>query len=296
MALDEPVVVVVIAEALEGLIQVFKGGEGMDPEKLLFERAPEPLDATVAFGGADEGGAGIHPEEAKLGLEGSGDKLGAVVMPKLQACSNGFVDTPEGRSTGLMERCHGLVAVRVEGGVNAHEFAGAMVVDAKDGGLLAIEKHGRGGVRAPHFVRFESGDRAIVGSWSEHTLGLPRRLKAVLTHEQPYTLAVGVNAAIAEAGMNLPIALPHERWVREHRADGAQEISVGHEWLGTRLGDWNRDLLLRPLGIDRGTGNAQFLADGRKADNTVQGSSHGHADHFRFPGMKGSSPLRSRSA
>jgi hypothetical protein len=64
----------------------------------------------------------------------------------------------------------------------------------------------------------------IVGSWSEHTPKLPWRLKSVLTHEQPDALAVGVNAAIAEAGMNLPIALPHERRVREHHADGIQEI------------------------------------------------------------------------
>ena len=128
-------------------------------------------------------------------------------MPKLRACGNGLADAPEGRAAGLMERYHGLVAIRVQGGVDAHELAGAMVVDAKDGGLLAIEKHGRGGICAPHLVRFEGGDRAVVGSWSEHALRLPWRLKAILTHEQPDALAVGVNAAIAEAGMNLPIAL-----------------------------------------------------------------------------------------
>ena len=96
--------------------------------------------------------------------------------------------------------------------------------------------------------------------------------------------------------MNLPIALPHERWVCEHRTDGVQEIRVGYERLGARLGNGNRNLLLRPLGIDRGAGDAQFLTDGREADRTAQGSSHGHADPFCFPGMKGSSPLRSRSA
>ena len=54
VALDEPVVVVVIAEALEGLVQVFEVGVGVDPEKLLFEGSPESFDAAVAFGGADE--------------------------------------------------------------------------------------------------------------------------------------------------------------------------------------------------------------------------------------------------
>jgi hypothetical protein len=47
VALDEPVVVVVIAEALEGPVQVFEGGVGVDPEKLFFERSPEPLDEAV---------------------------------------------------------------------------------------------------------------------------------------------------------------------------------------------------------------------------------------------------------
>ena len=62
VALDEPVVVVEIAEILEGMVQVVQGGEGMNPEKLLFEEAthallPEAFDAAVALGGPDEGWA-----------------------------------------------------------------------------------------------------------------------------------------------------------------------------------------------------------------------------------------------
>jgi hypothetical protein len=57
VALNKPMVVVVIAEDLEGVIQVVEGSEGMNPKKLLFEGAPEPLDATVALRCADEGGA-----------------------------------------------------------------------------------------------------------------------------------------------------------------------------------------------------------------------------------------------
>jgi len=71
VGLDKPMVVVVIAEVLEGLVQVFEGGESMDPEKLLFEGSPESLDAAIAFRGADEGGAGVHAEESPFGLEGS---------------------------------------------------------------------------------------------------------------------------------------------------------------------------------------------------------------------------------
>ena len=113
VALDKPVVVVVIAEALEGPVQVFEVGVGVDPEELLFEGSPESLDAAIAFRGADEGRAGVHAEEAQFGLEGSRDKLGAVVMSKLQACGDSFVNAPKGRSAGLVERCHGLIAVRI---------------------------------------------------------------------------------------------------------------------------------------------------------------------------------------
>ena len=70
VALDKPMVVVMIAEALEGLVQVFEGGESVDPEELLFESSPEALDAAVAFGNADEGGTGVHAEEAQLGFPG----------------------------------------------------------------------------------------------------------------------------------------------------------------------------------------------------------------------------------
>ena len=63
VALDEPVLVVLVAEVLEGLVQVFEVGEGVDPEKLLLEGAPEPLDAAIALGGTNEGWAGRHAEE-----------------------------------------------------------------------------------------------------------------------------------------------------------------------------------------------------------------------------------------
>ena len=64
VSFDEPLVVVEIAEFLEGLVEVLDVGEGVDPEKLFFEGAPEPLDAAVAFGGTDEGVTGVHAEEA----------------------------------------------------------------------------------------------------------------------------------------------------------------------------------------------------------------------------------------
>jgi hypothetical protein len=39
----------------------------------------------------------------------------------------------------------GLVSTGLEGGMDAKQLAGSMVVDAKDRRLLAVEQHGRGG-------------------------------------------------------------------------------------------------------------------------------------------------------
>jgi len=103
VAADQPVLVVVGLEGLECLVELIESGEGLDPEKLLLQGAPEPLDAAVALRGSDEGGAGFHPQEPKLGLEGAGDELAAVVMAELQSCGDGFSNAAEGHPGGLLE-------------------------------------------------------------------------------------------------------------------------------------------------------------------------------------------------
>ena len=128
MALDEPLVVVEITEFLESLVEVLDVGEAVDPEKLFLERAPEALDAAIAFGGTDEGGAGIHAEEAQLGLVGAGDELTSVVMAQFQARCDGLPNATEGGPTGLVKRDDGLVSIGLEGGVDAEKLAGAVVV------------------------------------------------------------------------------------------------------------------------------------------------------------------------
>jgi hypothetical protein len=80
------------------------------------------------------------------------DELAAVVMAQFQAHSDGLSNAAEGGPTGLVKRDDGLVSIGLEGGVDAEQLAGVVVVDAKNRGLLAIEKHGRGGVRAPHLI------------------------------------------------------------------------------------------------------------------------------------------------
>ena len=235
VAFDEPLVVVEITELLEGLVEVLDVGEGVDPEKLFLEGSPEALDAAIAFGGTDEGGAGVHAKEAQLGLEGSGDELAAVVMAQFQARCDGLPNAAEGGPAGLVEGDDGLVSIGLEGGVDAEQFAGAMVVDAKDRGLLSIEKHGRGGIRPPHLIWGKGGDRAVVGPGAEDPPGLPGGLEAVLPHEESDAFDICVDAAVAQAGVDLPVALAHEGRVGEHLADGGEKVLVWHQGLGPAL-------------------------------------------------------------
>ena len=261
VALDEPLVVVEITELLEGLVEVLDVGEGVDPEKLFFEGAPEPLDAAVAFGGTDEGRTGVHAEEAQFSLVGAGDELAPIVVAQLETGSDGLPHAAEGCSAGLVERDDGLVSIGLEGGVDAKQLAGAMVVDAKDRGLLAVEQHGRGGIRAPHLIGSQGSDRAVVGPWAEDAARLSGRLEAVLPHEKADAFYICVDPAVAQAGVDFPITLAHEGRIGEDVADGDEQVTVGHQGLGAALLERHRTSNT-PLGIHRGTRNPQFIADG----------------------------------
>ena len=288
MAFDEPLVVVEITEFLEGLVEVLDVGEGVEPEKLLLEGAPEALDAAVAFGGADKGWAGVHAQEAQFSLEGPGDELAAVVVTQLEAVCDGLPHAAEAGPAGLVEGHDGLVSVGLEGGMDAEQLAGAVVVDAKDRGLLAIEQHGRGGIRPPHFVRNHGGDRAVVGPRPKGPTRLAGRLEVVLPHEEADAFHIRAGAPVAQAGVDFPVTLAHEGRVGEDFADGEKQVAVGYQGLGAALLERHR-IPTVPPGVDRGTGNPQFVADGDEGRGTNQGSGHSLADHFRFPGMKGSS-------
>ena len=52
---DQPVPVVVVLEHAQRLVEFLDAGEGPDPEELLLEGAPEPLDPTVPLWGVDMG-------------------------------------------------------------------------------------------------------------------------------------------------------------------------------------------------------------------------------------------------
>ncbi len=178
-------------------------------------------------------------------------------MAKFQADCDGLPDAPEGRPAGLVEGHHGLEPVGLNRGMDAHQLAGAVVVDAKDRGLLAVEEHGAGGIGAPHLIGLLGGDGAVVDARAEVAPWLPRGLEAVLPHEQADPLDVGVDPAIAQASVDLPVALAHERRICEHLADGGEQFVIGHEGFRPRLAT-RSTFHRRPLGIDGGAWGRQF--------------------------------------
>ena len=71
----------------------------------------------------------------------------------------------------------------------------------------------------------------------------------------------GMDAAVAQAGVDLPLAFAHEERIDEHLADGGEQIPVGHQSLGPAL-LVRHGKVTDPLGVDRGTRNPQFDAYG----------------------------------
>ena len=55
MPLDQPLLVIIIFEFLEGLLHLFDGPEGSDPEQIFLQGTDEPLGTAVPFGSADKG-------------------------------------------------------------------------------------------------------------------------------------------------------------------------------------------------------------------------------------------------
>jgi len=138
MATDQQVLVVMPLECLQGPIEFVDGRAGADPEQLFFMRAPEALDAAIVLGRPDKGWAGLHTQEPAFGLEGPLNELTAIVMVDLRAGSDGLLDGTEGLSGCLLQGGDGFEPIGFELSVDAQEFAGAVVIDAKDRDLLTI--------------------------------------------------------------------------------------------------------------------------------------------------------------
>jgi hypothetical protein len=79
---DDPVVVEALREVAQCQVELPDGAEAPQPEELLLQGADEALDAAVALGLADEGGAGAAPVESLFrgtDLEGRSDAPAAPV-------------------------------------------------------------------------------------------------------------------------------------------------------------------------------------------------------------------------
>jgi len=68
-ALQNPVVVVAVAELGERVAQFVQISKSAQPQQLLFEGSEEPLDAPVALGLADKGRRRFHTPESDLRLK-----------------------------------------------------------------------------------------------------------------------------------------------------------------------------------------------------------------------------------
>jgi hypothetical protein len=93
-----------------------------------------------------------------------------------------------------------------------------------------------------------------MGPRPEDAPRLPGCLEAVLPHEEADAFDIGVDAAVAQAGMDFPVTLAHEGWVGEDFADGYEQVVVGYQWLGAALLERQRDAAVA-LSVNRGTRN-----------------------------------------
>ncbi len=73
--LDQPVLVVVVLELLQGGLKLLDGVEGSDPEQVFLQGSDEPLGAAVPFWCADEGRRGFRAQPGDLVLEVVADVL-----------------------------------------------------------------------------------------------------------------------------------------------------------------------------------------------------------------------------
>ncbi len=67
---DDPVVVEAAGEVAEHLVELLDAPESVQPEQLFLQGPDESLDASVAFGLADEGRVRLDAEGLELVLEG----------------------------------------------------------------------------------------------------------------------------------------------------------------------------------------------------------------------------------
>src|SRR4051794_10881186 len=141
-----------------------------------------------------------------------GDRLGEVAIA-----------SPDG----LLDRLEGLEAVGAAAGVDAQTLGGA-VVDGDEHRGLALARHHRGHVGAPHEIDPLGRDRAVVGPRAVGPAGALMRQQAVLAGEPQDAAAAGADAGEAQPRPQLAVALAVEGAVRQQLPDRLDQGGVGH--------------------------------------------------------------------
>ena len=225
IVLDEPAVVVAVLEVEEGHPKVFDSFKRPQPQQLLLQRLDESLRNPVAFGLADEGGAGRDPEELHLGLEVVAGVLAAVVVPQRQPQRRVLLVATEVFAHTLAEWFQGLEPGAVAGGVDADALAGAVIHRDEDRGLSFSRQAARR-IRSPHLIGQVGGDPAVVDlppSWTvEVGCG-----ESGLAHQLADAILCGEDATLSEASPDLSVSLPVEVGGGDDRADGRRQFVVG---------------------------------------------------------------------
>jgi len=159
---DPPAGVVGFLEGLEALPQFLDGLEVPHPEQVFLEDAHETLGDAVALGLAHVGRRVLDSEEGDLPLEVLRDELAAVVMAQGQPGRHILAERPEASAHALPDRLQGFEPGPAPGGMDAHQFQGAVIDGEKYRGVAFRKSHGRGHVRAPHLVHALGSDRPVV--------------------------------------------------------------------------------------------------------------------------------------
>jgi len=269
---DDPVVFEAVGKVAERMVELLDGAESVQPEELLLQGADEALDAAVALGLADEGGAGGDPDGPELVLEGVGDELAAVVMPQRHARGDRDLVVALGGPDRLAHALDGLEARAPQCGAHAQALAGAVVDEDEDGGV-ALVGHAPGGVDGPHLVRTFGDDGALVDLRAADGRRPLAGKQSVGTHDAQHPSHRGADALLlAQAGPHLAVALADDGACGQDPADpGEQRLVVEGGARATLAGHRRRRTCAGLAPLDGGAGELPRPTDALDAVGLLRG-------------------------
>ena len=148
MLLENPGAIVEVAEVLKGEAEFLDVSERPDPQELLFQGAPEPLDDAVALRFPHERRARGRAQEPELVLVVPAQELTPVIVADREAQGDALLVAAEMLLDPLTDGLERLEAIPVERGVDADALGGAVIHDAEDRRRPLLEGHGLGRIGA----------------------------------------------------------------------------------------------------------------------------------------------------